>query len=1208
MALLKKLFGWLANRWLISILGLMLLALLIWFFAPEIAIAGTVPLQSPLSRVIAILVLVLIWSGFNIAAALRQRRQNRQVVDGLLAQPSPPPDPTAVALREEVEKLGERFREALASLREARIGTRGGRRLVYQLPWYVIIGPPGCGKTTALANSGLKFPLLDKIGGHSVRGIGGTRNCDWFFTDDAVLIDTAGRYTTQDSDEVVDRSAWQGFLELLCKHRRQRPIDGIIVAFSITDLAGRDPAERLTHARAVKRRIGEVYAGLKVRAPVYILLTKCDLVAGFVEFFGSLSAGERAEVWGTTFSLTESADPNQLVQSYAQAFSELTDRLQARVIERLEDERDVVRRGLVLSFPQQFAHLLPGLQEFLAEVVGQTRFEERLFVRGVYFTSATQEGTPIDRLISAVAASFRLERHAMPPFSGRGVSYFLTGLLQDVIFPEAGLVTATGFFGRYRRHLQWTAYGGAAVATGLLIALLATSYEGNRKLIANADASVDEFRKKTVGVATDDFTGKLSVLDDLRAFPGGYADKDKSPPAMLQFGLYQGDKIGETAESAYHRALNSLLVPKLMERLEQVIAGHLNQPEALHTLLRTYLMYTTPARRDPRQMRELAIADFNSRFPGTTNADLRDRFAGHVDALFESRIDPTPKENADLVARARQALLAMPLGARVYAQLKAQFTGGTTKPWLLSDHVSADQLRVFRWRKGGRDQGIPALFTVDGYRDAFVKNRARLVEAVLAETWVLGPDYSELKGDSERAELGRKVEELYLTDYIQQWQGLLDDLDLRPTNNTEQLADLVRTVTQPDSPIKSVLKAVTEQTRLSQTLRVAEEKRREEESTLGRVTSSVTDILGGRAPGGGGLGKTASDIFGTGSAAPTADPTARVDQHFEKLNEMVASDGAAARIDAVLQPFAELYDLLLQSQQPTADPRAVITVNQDIATRARALIARLDNVAKAQPEPVDRWLQLPLVDGRRRLVDAPSAGAKSQIQGMWGSTVAPSCRQALSGRYPFVPSSDEDVNISDFIRILGPNGEIEKFFKEQLEARVDARTTPWRWHETGGPSFSPASLRMFEQAAKIRIALFALGTPQPQFSFEIQPESLDNKARQVILELGSQQVSYQHGPLRSQRMVWPPAAGSGARIVFTPIDDPGASVGLSKSGPWAFLRLLDTAKVEPSEGRDRFRASFGVRGYKAIFQIRADSVINPFGLPELAQFRCLDRL
>src|SRR3978361_2565886 len=96
----------------------------------------------------------------------------------------------------------------------------------------MFIWPPGGGNTTALVTCGLKFPLADKEGPTALRGVGGTRNCEWWFTDDAVLIDTAGRYTTQDSQAEVDKAGWLGFLGLLKKHRRRQTNTGGTVARS----------------------------------------------------------------------------------------------------------------------------------------------------------------------------------------------------------------------------------------------------------------------------------------------------------------------------------------------------------------------------------------------------------------------------------------------------------------------------------------------------------------------------------------------------------------------------------------------------------------------------------------------------------------------------------------------------------------------------------------------------------------------------------------------------------------------------------------------------------------------------------------------------------------------------------------------------------------------------------------------------------------
>ena len=194
-------------------------------------------------------------------------------------------------------KLRERFEEAVATLKQQR---RSGHSL-YDLPWYVIIGAPGSGKTTALLNSGLKFPLEQRVGKGALRGVGGTRNCDWWFTDEAVFLDTAGRYTTQDSDAASDSAGWKEFLALLRKYRKRRPVNGVILTISAQDLMTQGDAGREAHVEAARRRLNELNRELHIQLPVYLMVTKCDLVAGFTEYFDDLTQEGRAQVWGVTF-------------------------------------------------------------------------------------------------------------------------------------------------------------------------------------------------------------------------------------------------------------------------------------------------------------------------------------------------------------------------------------------------------------------------------------------------------------------------------------------------------------------------------------------------------------------------------------------------------------------------------------------------------------------------------------------------------------------------------------------------------------------------------------------------------------------------------------------------------------------------------------------------------------------------------------------
>ncbi len=282
---MKKL---LLNRWTLSIVGVLLLALVIWFLGPYFAFGDARPLYGVVGRVIAILLLLLVWAGAMLWRTYREMRGSRKLAADVAAQAEAPAVAAAPKAAEPADaaQLQQRFADAVARLKKDR---RGGGNL-YRMPWYVIIGPPGSGKTTALVNSGLRFPMEQELGKRAVRGVGGTRNCDWWFTDEAVLLDTAGRYTTQDSDRIADGAGWGQFLQLLKRHRRRRPLNGVLVAYSAQDLMTRSDAEFDADVMAIRQRAAELNRHLGVSLPVYLLITKVDLVSGFREYFDDLDA------------------------------------------------------------------------------------------------------------------------------------------------------------------------------------------------------------------------------------------------------------------------------------------------------------------------------------------------------------------------------------------------------------------------------------------------------------------------------------------------------------------------------------------------------------------------------------------------------------------------------------------------------------------------------------------------------------------------------------------------------------------------------------------------------------------------------------------------------------------------------------------------------------------------------------------------------
>src|SRR3954463_5488429 len=408
-------------------MGLGSIAALIFLVGPLVSIHGYYPLQTMIGREIAILAVGALFASVMSFQWRRRKKAAAKIAAGIAAADKPEDD-TGV--------LKDKMKDALATLKSA---SGGKGAFLYFLPWYVLIGPPGSGKTTALVNSGLKFPLSGGATPAAIAGLGGTRYCDWWFTEEAVLIDTAGRYTTQDSDAKSDKQSWFSFLDLLKKNRPRQPINGVIVAISVEDLLTLPAAEVTAHANAVRARLLDLHQRLKVDFPVYALFTKTDLVAGFTEYFSYLNEAGRRQEWGATFQ-TASKKKN-LVGEVPNEFDKLLEWLSEEAIDRLQEEPSPNYRVSLFGFPTQMARLKHAVFDFLNQIFEPTRYHVNATLRGFYFTSGTQQGTPIDQLIGSLSKTFGAENVAPTAYSGLGKSFFLHDLILKVVIGEAAWVT-----------------------------------------------------------------------------------------------------------------------------------------------------------------------------------------------------------------------------------------------------------------------------------------------------------------------------------------------------------------------------------------------------------------------------------------------------------------------------------------------------------------------------------------------------------------------------------------------------------------------------------------------------------------------------------------------------------------------------------------------------------------------------------------------
>ena len=634
------------GRWALGALAWGALSLVAWFAGDAVLIGGERPLDAPLARVALVVLLAALWLGWELWRARKSLLDNQRLLDGLISGVADADSAERAA--HELSLLRKRFEDALGVLRKARFpGRDGERRTVAQLPWYMFIGAPGSGKTTALLNAGLRFPLGDPRGGDALAGIGGTRNCDWWFTEEAVLLDTAGRYTTQESDREADAAAWLGFLDLLKRFRPRQPLNGALVTLSVTDLAHWDEEELSRYAAHVRERLAELTDRLGVRVPVYLLVTKIDLLAGFSEFFSEFDAERRAQVWGTTFAASELAEGGAIAARFEQEFATLERRLYALLPGRLQEERDLQRRAAIYRFPQQFRVTGPLLARFLGIAFASGWAGERPLFRGVYFTSGTQEGSPIDRVLGTLARSFKLERKVQPPAPGTGKSYFLKRLLRDVIFAEAGLAGVDVREERRRRLALAAGLAALVVGTVALAGAWTVGYFKNRQLIAAAETAAKTVQSELEAQAalrTGDEIRLLAILHRLR----GLRSQVDPPGLFLRVGLGQGDKLGTQATRAYRNALREYLLPHAVRSLEQVLRAAPTR-EALDAYLSLYDADRPDAATQPLQAELMRIW----KLPEASRTDLRD----HLHDALEERPLALPRGRDDALVRAARRVL-----------------------------------------------------------------------------------------------------------------------------------------------------------------------------------------------------------------------------------------------------------------------------------------------------------------------------------------------------------------------------------------------------------------------------------------------------------------------------------------------------------------------------------------------------------------------
>jgi len=1123
--------------------------------------------------------------------------------------------------QDEVAAVRERMAEAVKLIKSSKLGETSGAAALYELPWYAVIGNPAAGKSSAVVKSGLKFPFADSAD-NVIQGIGGTRHCDWYFTTEGILLDTAGRYSVHEED----RQEWMGFLSLLKKHRPKAPLNGVIIAVSVAELGANKPEFAIDLARKLRQRVQELTEKLEVFAPVYVVFTKADLIAGFVDFFEDRDRSERDKVWGATLPYDTSGAPVDAVAQFETHFDTLYQGLKEASIARMSLHRGEQLPPGVLTFPLEFAALKPAMRTFINTLFEENPYQFRPIFRGFYFTSAVQEGQSTSRASERVAEQFGLQLQpgtAAAVYSNSG--FFLKELFSRVIFADRQLVQQ--YTSRNKLRLRYATFFGGVVLLGALLAAWTWSYIGNRELVAHVQA--DLAKAQQVQDKRVDLQSRLEALEILQDRLEQMQRYRQSRPWSIGLGLYQGKAIEDRLKEEYYNGLQVVMLKPTAQAISAYLgevnaraadlrplqglgesaaavasatsasgvgagvegatpssvandappaggtpyanASSTNVTEA-YNALKAYLMLGDRARLEPGHMSDQLTRfwrvwlDANrGNMPREQLIQKAERIMSFAMAQMNDPSFPQQELNLSLLDQTRdnlrRVIKGMPARERVYAEIKARAAtrfAPVTVARLVSD---ADRQVV----AGG--YAVSGAFTREAW-DGYVKDAIK--EAANSELqstdWVLktaSADDLTLEGSPEQIQ--KALTQLYKTEYVREWQKFMQGISVQDFAGFDAAVVSMNRLGDPaSSPVGLLLKTLYEQTSWDNPSLL--------DARMGQGKRSFIEWFKQKV-----LGATPApvsvnvDLGALGKEQ--AMPMGPIGKEFVAVGRlMMPREGGEPMLKAYLASLSKIRSrfnqMKTQGDPGPASRQLMLQTLEGGGELAEALkmvdeqmLNGIGDTARATLRPL---LVRPLIQAYAVIVKPTEA----ELNRVWMAQVFEPYQRTLASKYPFDRGSRMEAAPAEIAKVFGVEGVVAKFVEQSLGALVLKRgdgVSPRTWADMGvrlRPEFVAGLASWVAplngQGAGGGAASAGAAAAEAQTVFQILPLSAPGLT-EFTVDIDGQALRYRNGAASWAHFVWPGPGTPGVRISGMTLDGKAVEF-FNEPGRFGLEKMINAAQ------------------------------------------------
>ncbi len=1137
-----------------------LLNVAIWWAGPWLEIAGNKPLESITARAVASSLFTLgalavwgVWQWRKLQGfKAEQKREDQLRQDPIKAYEE----------RQEVE-----LNQVMVSMKE----NLNKRNYLYALPWYLVLGLENAGKTSLINRSGQNF-VFSSVMRASGQKSENPYSFDWWIGDESVLIDPDGELLTQgnhsnDNDGAMERRLWLHFVNWLERTRSRRPLNGIVLALDVSHLATATATERKAYANLLRARLRELMETLSTRLPVYIALTKLDLLHGFEPFFKHYSRSQREDVLGFTFSLDSIDDLDNWLNEFSKDYSQFVERINDVLPHAVSVPMDLEERNAIYSFTRQISGLKEILLQFFNDALASDQFSTSALVRGAYFTSVYQQGVPTNAFDDAASRRYGLD-HAINKAqqAKNSTVYFTQKLFNNIIYPEAGLASDNFRVAKQKRRLIGLSVVACSIATVLLVGTWHRYYLSNVKhsdaVLAKVNEYKNEFPSNLYLASQQDVLVPLNKIREATLEFGFFRDK---PQYISDFGLYQGHTIGPMVEATYLNLLENRFLPLLMADVVVQLNQAKTDEEKL-AVLRVYRMMVDKSGRYKDYVLDYFSKYWQQEFAG--QRVIQEELLGHLDyamlhtdlagdrARGDRNAESVMKPYDQVVAKVQSDLGSMPNDQRVYRNLKLNAQTVLGPSINLRNLIGPVFDVVFEERVvNSSSLYIPQMLTKKGFEDYFMPQSESVSELALIDSWVLGQSKSAQFSEADKHDLRNKIRSLYVADYTNTWRAALNEISVKYFSDINDAVSVLENFTGNIEPMQRLLRTLESNTQMY--------------ASVPKDEAAQKELL----------------------KNPKYKVASQIDAPFAELNAMLKPVGdKPAYINEVLVAVEELQNYLKSIQEAPDVGMAALD-----ATKARVKLVNADpiytvkRIASGLPKPLDTMVSK-LADESWYVVKQE---AIKHLEVRWHDDVYKTFEEKLAGRYPFNELSNKDSSLSDFEAFFAPNGTLDNFYNNQLRMFVEENIAV-NDDDNAQSIIRKDVLEQLKQAKKIQQAFFNRKGVL-DVSFSVEPLRLSNNKRRSVLNVDGQYLAYSHGPRDSVELIWPNTLRDSAisKVTLVPTKNNMSPRSINIQGPWAFFRLLEQGDVVGASSTS-VDFKFAVDGGEMIYRLNSEADINPF--------------